>query len=150
LLGAVDVKLYQVRGIRWLGHSNEIQVTVDATKYGGPQEAWFDTGLDLNGDRLSVTATGTVDVMPNNPGQFMAGPDGLRQDLGFRPGANGVMVGQPGALIGKVGQSGQPFLIGSKHDSTPRGKGRLYMKLEPSPWRVNQTGNFTVKIVTGK
>jgi hypothetical protein len=60
------------------------------------------------------------------------------------------MVGSPGALIAKVGQTGQPFLVGSKHDSNPRGEGRLYLKLEPSPWRVNQTGSFAVKITTGK
>src|SRR5262245_51537427 len=143
LLGAVEVKLYQVRGIRWLGHSHEVQLTVDGGKHGGPAENWMDTGLDLSGDHLSVTASGTVDVMPNNPGQFMAGPDGLRQDLGFRPGANGAMVGPPGALIAKVGQSGQPFLIGAKHDSTPRGDGRLYLRLEPSPWRVAQSGSFS-------
>ncbi len=149
LLGAVDVKLFQVRGIRWLGHSNEVTLTVDASKHGGPGENWFDTGLDMNGDRITVVATGTVDVMPNNPGQYMAGPDGLRQELGFGRG-NGALVGQPGALIAKIGQSGQPFLIGSKHDSTPRSDGRLYLRLEPSPWRVAQTGNFSVKIVTGK
>jgi hypothetical protein len=150
LLGNVEVKLFQVRGIRWLGHTSEIQVTVDGSKHGGPQENWLDTGIDLNGDRLVVQASGTVDVMPNNPGQFMAGPDGLRADLGFRPGQGGAMVGQPGALIAKIGQSGQPFLIGSKHDSTPRAEGRLYLRLEPSPWRVNQSGSFSVKISTGK
>lgn len=150
LLGNVDVKLYQVRGIRWLGHTTEVQLTVDASKHGGPQEAWLDTGVDMSGDRLIIQASGTVDVMPNNPGQFMASPDGLRADLGFRPGQGGAMVGQPGALIGKIGASGRPFLVGSKLDSTPHEEGRLYLRLEPSPWRVNQSGSFTVKISTGK
>lgn len=150
LLGNVDVKLYQVRGIRWLGHTNEVQLSVDAAKHGGPQDNWLDTGIDLGGDRLIIQASGTVDVMPNNPGQFMATPDGLRADLGFRPGPGGAMVGQPGALIGRIGTSGRPFLVGSKYDSTPRDEGRLYLRLESSPWRVAQSGSFSVKISTGK
>ena len=109
----------------------------------------MDTGIDLNGDKLNAQATGTVDVMPNNPGQFMAGPDGMRQDIGFRRGGPNT-VGPPGALVGKVGQSGRPFLVGSRYEATPSGEGRLFLKLEPSPWNINQSGSFSVKIVTGK
>ena len=149
LLGDVDIKLYQVSAMRWSGHTTEVQLTIDAAKHGGPQESWLDSGLDLNGDKLNIQATGSVDVMPNNPGQYMAGPDGLRVDVGFRRGG-AVMVGPPGALVGRVGQNGKPFLVGSKYDSTPGGDGRLYLKLEASPWNVVQSGNYTVKIATGK
>src|SRR5262245_53186315 len=74
LLGDVDVKLVQVRAIRWMGSTSEASLTLDASKHGVPQETWLDTGLDLNGEKVVIQATGTVDVMPNNPGQFMAGP----------------------------------------------------------------------------
>jgi hypothetical protein len=150
LLGNVDVKLFQVRGIRWLGHTTEARVTIDAAKYGAPNQEWLDTGIDLSGDRLTIEASGTVDVMPNNPGQFMASPDGVSpQQLGFGR-QNGTLVGQPGALIAKIGAGGKPFLIGSKHDSVPREEGRLYLRIEPSPWRMTESGSFTAKITTGK
>jgi hypothetical protein len=147
LLGDVDVKLVQVRSIRWMGTTNEVAVTVDAMKHGGvPQETWLDTGIDLNGEKVAITASGTVDVMANNPGNYMAGPDGLRQDVGVRFG--GARIGMPGALVGRVG-NGQPFLVGSKYDGTPTTEGRLFLRLEPSPWR-QMTGSFSVKIVSGK
>jgi hypothetical protein len=149
LLGDVDVKLVQVRSIRWMGSSNEASLTLDAGKHGGfPQETWLDTGIDISGDKLAIQASGTVDVMPNNPGQYMAGPDGLRQDLGIRR-AGGAVVGMPGALVGRNG-NGQPFLVGPKFEGAPNGDGRLFLRLEPSPWRVAMTGSFSVKIVTGK
>src|SRR5260221_1054825 len=125
LLGDVDVKLVQVRSIRWMGTTSEVAVTVDAAKHGGvPQETWLDTGIDLNGEKVSIQASGTVDVMANSPGQFVAGPDGLRQDVGVRFG--GVRVGPPGALIGRIG-NGQPFVVGSKYDGTATTQGRLFL-----------------------
>jgi hypothetical protein len=149
LLGDVDVKLVQVRSIRWMGATNEASLTMDASKYSGvPGETWLDTGIDLNGEKISINASGTIDVMPNNPGQFMAGPGGMAQDVGMRRG--GVMVGQPGALVGRIGNNGQPFLVGAQYNETPRTEGRLFLRLEPSPWRVAMQGTFTIKIVSGK
>jgi hypothetical protein len=146
-LGDVDVKLVQVRSIRWFGTTNEASVVVDAAKHGGvPQEMWLDTGIDFNGEKVTINATGTVDVMAQNPGNYMAGPDGLRQDVGVRFG--GARVGMPGALVGRIG-NGQPFLVGSKYEGTPTSEGRLFLRMEPSPWR-QMSGSFNVKIVTGK
>jgi hypothetical protein len=147
LLGDVEIKLVQARAIRWLGSTSEVSLTLDASKYGLPQETWMETGIETNGDKIQVSATGNVDVMPNNPGQFTAGPDGLRQDLGFR--GRGARYGPPGALVGRIG-NGQPFLIGSKYEGTPSGEGKLYLRLEPSPWNTPMSGNFSIKIVTGK
>ncbi len=39
-----------------------------------------------------------------------------------------------GALLGKVGESGDVFLIGEKYTGTPKGQGKLFL---PSRWKVN-------------
>ena len=65
-----------------MGTTNEASLTLDAAKHGLPQETWMDTGIEVSGDKIQIQASGNVDVMPNNPGQFMAGPDGLRVDIG--------------------------------------------------------------------
>jgi len=146
LLGDVEVKLVQARLIRRLGVGTEASLTLDASKFGLPQATWFDTGFDVSGDRMTIQATGTIDVMPQNPGQFNAGPDGLRQNVGAR-GDGQPVIGPPGALVGRVG-NGAPFLVGSRYEGAP-GEGRLFLRLESSPWRVPMTGNFSVKIVSG-
>jgi hypothetical protein len=146
LLGEVDVKLIQARSIRWLGTTSEAKLTLDSLKYGTQQDTWMDTGVEVSGDKVQISASGMVDLMPQNPGQIMAGPDGNRQNGGFRNG--GVRFGAPGALVAKIG-NGQPFLVGAKYEGTPGGDGKLMLRIEPSPWG-QISGSFEIKIVTGK
>jgi hypothetical protein len=146
LLGDVDVKLVQARSIRWLGSTNEAKITLDAVKYGSQQETWMDSGIEVNGDKVQITASGSVDLMPQNPGQIMAGPDGNRQNGNFRNG--GVRFGAPGALVAKIG-NGQPFLVGAKYEGSPAGDGKLMLRIEASPWG-QISGSFDVKVTTGK
>ena len=51
------------------------------------------------------------------------------------------------ALLGKVGESGEVFLIGEKYTGTPKGSGKLYLAgLAPSPWPNQAQGTFKVTI----
>jgi hypothetical protein len=146
LLGDVDVKLIQARTIRWLGTTSEAKIKLDGARYGAQGETWLDTNIEVNGDKIQITAEGTVDLMPQNPNQIMAGPEGNRQNGVFRRG--GTTFGVPGALVAKIG-NGQPFLVGPKYEGTPKGDGKLMLKIDPSPWG-QMSGAFDITIVTGK
>ena len=61
--------------------------------------------------------------------------------------ASYVTVTHPaGSLLGKVGESGEVFLIGEKYNGTPKGSGKLYLRLAPSPWPNQAQGTFKVTI----
>ena len=51
-----------------------------------------------------------------------------------------------GALIGRVGEDGTPFLIGDRHELTTNRDGKLYLHIIPSPWGNASTGTYQVKI----
>ncbi len=146
LLGEVDVKLIQARTLRWFGTTNEVKVSVDSAKYGMRNEMWLDSNVEISGDKIQIEAKGTVDLMPQSPGQIVAGPEGNQQNGVFR--GNGARFGVPGALIAKIG-NGQPFLVGSKYDGSPKGEGKLMFRIEPSPWG-QMSGSFELTIVTGR
>lgn len=169
LLGDVVVRLHQAKAIRFLGAGNEISVTVKADEHGTLTNQWLDTGVDVSpGMKLTITANGTVDLDPTNPGQMVvnargrdprapppaiggANPVGAlaRQFgpanpnvAGFR-GENGVMPGH-GALVGRIG-NGRMFLVGEKFTATIRESGRL--RLSIVNFGQTMSGGFTVSIV---
>jgi hypothetical protein len=120
--------------------SAEVEVVVDAAKY-GVNNAWLETEFTVEGEgRLKITASGTVDIFPQGGGQYVCGPEGSDQ-LGQR----GQHI--PGQLLGRIGENGPVFLIGANYEGTPQQEGKLYLHIWP--FRQGPTGSYTVKIRSG-
>src|SRR4029079_10594555 len=47
IFGDTQLRVTDLRGIRWMGATAEVEVSVDATKYATSPTAWFDTGVEL-------------------------------------------------------------------------------------------------------
>jgi hypothetical protein len=96
---------------------------------------------------LQITASGSVDLWPQGPGQYLAGPNGM---AGARPvGAGGGFAAGPGVLVGRIGEDGAPFVIGERYSGRPSRPGRLYLHVGPSPWNNASTGGYRVRIASG-
>jgi hypothetical protein len=85
---------------------------------------WTDTGIDVKaGDKITLASEGTL-VMP-----------GARETLanGLQRGWKDLLRALPvndagsGALIGRFGESGQPFLVGTSREITAAVDGRLFL-----------------------
>jgi len=149
--GDLDLRPARLLAIRWLGGDTKKEVVVDAGMYGGPgNNKWMATGVKLEphvGVRL--TATGQVDLLPQQPGQRMCGPDGNnggngRGRMGFQ-----VNNGQGGGeLYGRI-DNGQMFFIGSRHTLTPKTGGQLHLMILQSPWGCPTTGEYRVTVAAG-
>jgi len=140
--GEASLDLTELQSIRSLSGINETAVAVDAGKYGINRNVWLDTGITIEPDsRLLITASGQVDMLPQQAGQFLTGPDGSMQ------------IGKPnnqhwaGALLGRIGEKGPVFIVGQKHDSTVAQEGKLYLQIVP--WQGQASGSFDVKVTVG-
>jgi hypothetical protein len=158
--GETSLKLDEVRAMRWPGSERETKLSVDAGQYGGQQEAWLDTGILVRvGAALQVTATGTVDLRPGDGGTSLVGPDGRpgRMVRGFpaagpargpaRPAAG---TQSPGALLGRIGESGKVFVVGSLFEGTATEEGKLYLRIAPSSTNIESSGSYEVRVITGR
>lgn len=162
--GETTLNLAEIRTLRWLANGRELKVAVDAGKYGGQQESWMDTNIEVRpGMSLQITATGSVDLMPAQPGNAFATPDGLDPRMaargGFamnnlaqvakaRPGRGGAAGPQPtfGSLVGKIGDRGKLFVVGSKFEGIAAEDGRLYLRIMPSPYNADSSGTYDVHV----
>lgn len=103
---------------------------------------WTDTGIDVNaGDRVVFQASGEV-TFGRSPGQT-ASPDGNAS-------ARSAQYPDPtlpaGALIGKVGNNGKPFGIGSQTQPLPMpASGRLFIGVNDNELGDN-SGAFSVVV----
>ncbi len=127
-LGDVTVRLSQVVAIS----AQERKSVVRITKNDGWKKAGY-----VNG-RLTVSATGEVDMWPQQGGQWMATPRGHTN--------GGTMHdGYPaGALLGRL--NGKTFLIGDQFSSDNMGRGALEVSINGSPWSTTFTGEYLVKV----
>jgi hypothetical protein len=165
--GETNLKLAEVRSLRWGPSEREKKLSVDAGRYGIQTEVWLDTGLTVrSGATLQVTATGTVDLRPTDPGTMVAGPDGRgmgrggRGGGGFPGGAAGGGGGRgfgrgsglqsPGILLGRIGEFGRTFIIGSQYDGTAPEEGKLYLRIVPTAAGEEPAGTYEVKVTTGR
>ncbi len=98
---------------------------VDVTK-----NEWVNTGVDIAlGATLTITAQNEGTVYWSNPGST-ASPDGVAgAPCNCCPAAQVLGAGSfcHMALIGKIGENGSPFLVGSSY-SVPVGAGRLFLR----------------------
>ncbi|MFL5339319.1 MAG: hypothetical protein ACJ8F7_04050 [Gemmataceae bacterium] len=144
LFGDATLKLTEIRSIRSLAAGGETNLTLDAASYGLVQESWCETDVEASGQVLNIVAEGRIDLYPfgGERGMYPATPDGSR------PGGQPT-VHPSGALLGKIGAAGRPFVVGTRFIGVPPGEGKLYLRIEASPWRVVPSGSYTVKITTG-
>lgn len=141
--GDVDLRLAEMRSLRWLAPSGETEVSVDAARHGLVKEEWFDTGIELGADvDLEINASGTVDLYPigGEMGMYLTSPAGSMQWSRGGPYPNG-------ALLGRVGETGKVFVVGQKFDGTTTGEGKLYLRIVASPWQNVPSGSYSVRVV---
>jgi hypothetical protein len=105
------------------------------------REPWTDTGVDVRGGQeIYVNATGEVRWGPNRR-------DGAAGEKNSPRNTNRPLPDRPAAaLIGRIGDGGDPFFIGG--DPGPfrmRGSGRLYLGLNDDYFPDN-TGSLRVTI----
>jgi len=118
--------------------SKSINVKVDGSK------RWNDTGMDVTaGDKLHITATGTVDFSDTSgvgPAGAARGWKDTLRDLSV-PGAG------RGALVGQVGsdRAATPFAIGADSTVTANSSGRLYLGINQDSY-FKPTGTYDVHI----
>lgn len=153
VLGETSLKLADLRSMRSTAAvGNEFTVEGKYAKQNDPN--WHDTGLDVTSDQpLEITADGTVDLSPQQPGQYVSGPGGNPSNgntMLMMPNGGRMQV-VPGALYGRIGPAGTPFMVGTSHKSNrPPANGRLYLKIGSSNWGgVEPTGGYKVKVRVG-
>jgi hypothetical protein len=149
VFGEALLNISDLRGIRWLGHQAELELSMDGAKYATGGNQWLDTGIELSGDdELAITGSGQIDLMTGNNGQYVTGPAGNTQWGG------GFMGHPPGTLLGKIGANGSLFTVGESYKGMAKAEGKLYLMISPSPWArnggANVTGSYKVNIVGGR
>lgn len=94
------------------------------------------------GDRVTITASGNITMTPwgNNA---VTGPEGMANYGWYQP--NEIPMG---ALVGRIGGSGEQFKVGQKHVFTAKRSGVLQLGFGMQPNYGNQQfpGEFDVKI----
>ena len=138
--GEVKLQVAEVRSLRSTAFAGETTVQVDASKHTDQANGiWLETDVELNSDMpVEIVASGQVSLYRG--GGYEAGPKGHAS----YPSPTGTH--QSGALIGRVGTSGEVFLVGEKYLGTPKESGKLYLRLAPSPWPGQASGSFKVSI----
>ena len=151
--GAMDHKIGNMRSVRAVAKAGgDMDIAVDAGKYANGTQ-WLDTTYQLDGkSTVVVTAKGTIDQWPQQPGQYLCGPAGNNQGGvivragNIRMGGNANAFFGSGVLIGKIGEGGEPFVIGDRHEIKGESEGKLYLQIGPSPWGCPSAGSYEVRI----
>jgi len=100
-----------------------------------PSEGWMDTAIELHpGDALQINAVA---------GKEGCSPNGTRVSQTRALPLNSSAP--PGALIGKLGENGAPFLVGSKKDLKIEQRERLYFRVNAND-PLLCTGSIEVKL----
>ena len=119
--------------------SNSKSVTVPVTA------PWIDTGIDVTpGDKLHITATGTVDFSDKTG----VGPAGAARGWKDTVLALSVSSAGRGALVGKIGNDppALPFFIGADGRLTVPVAGRLFLGVNQAEFAKPTGGKFQVQI----
>ena len=84
---------------------------------------------------------------------MVTGPTGIDPRVvggGFAGGRGGRGMNYPGgALLGRIGDTGEIFLVGENYKGRSQRQGKLYLHIWPSPWGTQSVGSYKVKITTG-
>jgi len=162
LFGEVELSVSKMRTLRAVGApSREVEIGVDAGKYANAGQ-WLETEFEADGKTaIVITAKGVIDQWPQQPGQYLVGPGGQLGRMGGiiagggvgGPGGGRIILGPgmntqmySGALLGKIGDNGEPFIIGERYDNVPDREGKLYLQIGPSLWGCPSSGSYHVAI----
>ncbi|HEV3084580.1 MAG TPA: hypothetical protein VGY66_32755 [Gemmataceae bacterium] len=152
--GEKEIRVEDLLTIYSLSAGGSHEVTIDAARYGSAANQWMDTGIEINMHTgLNVTASGQVDLQ-GGTGQIVTGPSGIDPRMagggGFVGGRAGRAMNYPGgALLGRIGDTGEVFVVGENYKGRSQRQGKLYLHIWPSPWGINSVGSYKVKITTG-
>jgi hypothetical protein len=106
------------------------------------QSGWLDTGIRVKrGDRIVSTATGSINWV--NSG-YVTDPRGNPQ-IGQWTRINNQPI-LYGALVGRIGPSGQFFLMGDKYSDKAAADGNLFIAIGCNWGPQNATGEYKVRI----
>jgi hypothetical protein len=146
ILAETQLNTADLVGIRWLSKVADVELEMEATKYAVNPGQWLDTGIAfLLDEGMVITASGQLNL-GNGPGpQSISGPEGLSP-------WHGQGTHPPGALLGRIGENGDVFLIGTKYTRASRSEGNLYLQIVASPYARTGTvsGSYTVKLIGGQ
>ena len=107
-------------------------------------EQWTDTGIDLSiGDGVLIEADGAINPASAIP---LHGPDGVPDRPDARQfNVEGVEEANHNSLIGRIGEAGAPFLVGSQLLFEADTEGRLFLGINDTGVG-NNAGEFTATI----
>ena len=140
-IGELKVKLEDIEAVRWLANGVVKSMPIEAR---AGLEDWIDTGVDaIAGDRFAIAVSGSLTLFGQNT---VSPPEGTN-NWGQQP-------FQTGAVIGKLGAAGKPFLIGPGKQWAPDSNERLYVKIFASENAMNNNNNpsqgeYKIKLATG-
>ena len=114
-----------------------------------PVQLWTDTGLDLKaGQTVDIKAQGEILINEkdaSSPGG-LADPSIAPFKKLFWKMSNVTGQAGHGALIGKIGDKGKPFLVGHECKFKADSKGRLYLGVNDKDYH-NNSGAYQAKII---
>jgi hypothetical protein len=140
VLGEHALQLHSLRYLNFFNNATEVELSVDATR---THADWFDTNLVVDKtNQLSITASGQIDCWPQTPGQYMAGPGGHNI-----PGKDGRYL--TGALIGRIGEHNESFMVGEQFEAPVNNEGKLFLRIVSSSWGTASVGTYKVKVKVG-
>jgi hypothetical protein len=119
-------------------------------------QPWTDTGTDLNqGDQVTITASGTIKIEPSDPGKTPAGDSSCVGPTGRKIDPTSETWLTPGltcwSLVGRIGEDGAPFQIGTSLSFSVETGGRLYLGVNDETGRFgNNSGSWMVDIAVGE
>lgn len=146
--GSINAKLSDIRRVeRAIAEKEELQKTVTVDGNSIIHRGLKDSGIRIErGDKITITAEGNLQMTPWG-NQAMSTPEGA-QNFGWYV-ANKIAGG---ALVGKIGKSGQVFKIGTKYSGTAESSGTLQLAIAMQGDYANQhfPGEYKVRIKVKK
>lgn len=158
---AVDAGTYGAQQEKWLDTGIDVRagatlsVIATGTVDLSPTPGEAGTMLVTPDGRSSRTARGGgFGGAAGGPGMppGAAGPGG---GFGGRGGDRGDRGGigrtlSPGMLVGRFGESGRTFVLGSRYEGVAPEDGKLYVRIVPSPTGGESSGTYDVRVSTGR
>lgn len=140
--GVQQLAIHEIKEVRPVGES-VASFQVDASKYELTKQ-WFNTNIKItSGQKITVRASGTVDLWPQTPGQYIVTPKGYSQ--------NAINSSYPaGALILKVeerGKSQETFVVGENWSGASRFDGTIYLSIAGTAWGNQAVANNDNNII---
>eukprot|EP00752_Nemacystus_decipiens_P016604 g14844.t1 len=120
--GELSVKLADIKGVERVSKEKpEVRKSISVAGTDMTCRQYKKTGIRVNrGDRIIISAEGRITMSPWGSNS-VSGPDGIAQ--------NGMYNGKipMGALAGRIGDSGEEFLVGSKASFVAKKSGTLQL-----------------------